>query len=305
MARVFPVDLRWQHGALRTDYWEDAAYIAERLLSVEELLSLSRAGKLPPLQKMVVPDPKPPQTVTISSLEAKYGNWGRPEGVDPFTYLVARRMVREGYYKDALRLLPDDLGRALERYAVERRRGNDKRLSRDERSQALWTASQIERLLGMELFGFETGPDNAFCGGSFPIENVGDLRAREYWAPGWWWSSNSDAKPDESQRPVFPATSDEIWRMRHYGPRIDKRFHYRHTAADLAWRAAELMPRDAEQTARVLGIAGSWLKRKEPQDADRFYKAMVRRNPNVPLAQAADQKRWFPEIPWSFDLELK
>ncbi|HEY1082668.1 MAG TPA: hypothetical protein VGE29_10420 [Prosthecobacter sp.] len=44
--------------------------------------------------------------------------------------------------------------------------------------------------------------------------------------------------------------------------------------------------------------------RKDPQTADRFYKAMVRRNPNVPLAQEADKKRWFPEVTWDFDLEL-
>lgn len=126
---------------LRTDYWLDAAYIAERLLSVEELLSLSRAGKLPRLEKMIVPDAEPPKAVTISTLEAKYGNWGRPEGVNAFTYLVARRLAREGYYKDALRLLPDDLASALDRYAIERRRGNDRRLSKAERAEALWTAA--------------------------------------------------------------------------------------------------------------------------------------------------------------------
>ena len=289
---------------LRTDYWLDAAYIAERLLSVEELLTLSRAGKLPRLEKMIVPDAEPPKAVTISTLEEKYGNWGRPEGINAFTYLVARRLAREGYYKDALRLFPDDLASALERYAIERRRGNDRRLSKAERAEALWTAAQIERQLGMELFAFETGPDNAFCGGAFDWNDVAEMRGKASWYPDWQ-ASTITADQIALCRPVFPATADESWRMRHYAPRVNKRFHYRHTAADLAWRAADLMPRDNEQTARVLGIAGSWLKRKEPLDADRFYKAMVRWNPNVELAQEADQKRWFPEIPWRFDLELK
>ena len=62
---------------------------------------------------------------------------------------------------------------------------------------------------------------------------------------------------------------------------------------------------DDEQTARVLGIAGNWLKNRDPKAADRFYKAMVNRNPSVPLAQEADQKRWLPEIEWTFDLKLK
>jgi hypothetical protein len=156
----------------------------------------------------------------------------------------------------------------------------------------------------MELFGFETGPDNAFCAGAFDWNDVAEPRTRSSWYPVWQ-ASTITADQIELCRPVFPATTNESWRMRHYAPRVNKRFHYRHTAANLAWRAAELMPRDNEQAAVVLGIAGSWLKRKEPLEADRFYKAMVRWNPNVELAQEADQKRWFPEIPWRFDLELK
>lgn len=146
---------------LRTDYWQDAAYVAEYLISAEELLALARAGRLPRLTQMQVPDQDPPAALRLSHLKEKYGQWTRPAGLDPFTYLVARRLAREGYFKDALRLLPDDLGRALQRHAESLRRGRNAALGAEARGEALWTAAQIERQLGMELFGFETAPDHA------------------------------------------------------------------------------------------------------------------------------------------------
>lgn len=287
-------------GALRTflrsDYWNDSAYIAERLLSVEELLSLSRAGKLPPLQK----PPTPPPARDAVADEEYYPSlhWNLPSGMSHFTYLVSRRLIREGHYKDAARLLPEALAKATDRFAEAMRRGRNSRLSREQRAEALWTAAQIERKLGMELFGFETAPDHSFCGGEFELENFARLRAQDLWTP-WWESLDGDQVL--RLRPVLPATPDELWRARHYAPRVEKRFHYRYVAAELAWKAAALMPDDSEETARVLGIAGGWLKSRDPKAADRFYQALVRRNPSVPLAQKAAKKRWFPNIEWNFD----
>jgi hypothetical protein len=290
---------------LRTDYWHDTAYIAERLLSVEELLTLSRSGKIPRLEKMRVPDKAPPPTpLSIGFLEEKYGGWLEPEGVDRFTYLVARRLAREGLIKDACKLLPADLERALVRFDAELRRSKDSRLPAADRGQALWIAAQIERRLGMELFGYEVAPDFTMCGGTFELEHLRELRQAALWHPEW---IKVPQTPQEALafKPVLPATANELWCARHYGPRNEQRFQYRYTAADLAWRAARFMPDDNAATARVLAIAGGWLKNRDPKSADRFYQALVRRNPSVPLAQKAEQKRWFPLEEWNFDLTLE
>ncbi len=290
---------------LRTDYWRDTAYIAERLLSVEELLSLSRAGRLPRLEKMVVPDAEPrTHALSIGFLETKYGGWQEPAGINRFTYLVARRLAREGLIKEACKLLPADLEQALVRFDAELRRSKDSRLPAAKRGQALWTAAQIKRRLGMELFGFEGAPDFTIYGGAFQLDGLREWRLAPLWREKW---TDAPQTPQESLAftPVFPATTDELWCARHYGPRHEQRFHYRYTAADLAWRAARLMPYDSAQTAQVLAIAGGWLKTRDPKSADRFYQALVNRNPSVPLAQEADQKRWFPELDWRFDLALE
>jgi len=56
------------------------------------------------------------------------------------------------------------------------------------------------------------------------------------------------------------------------------------------------MPDESDETARVLCIAGSWLKLKDPETADRFYKALVLRCGKTTLGKEADKRRWFPKI---------
>jgi LysM repeat protein len=46
----------------------------------------------------------------------------------------------------------------------------------------------------------------------------------------------------------------------------------------------------------VLWTAGGWLKNRDSQTADLFYKALVRRNRKTKLGDEADRQRWFPEI---------
>ena len=54
------------------------------------------------------------------------------------------------------------------------------------------------------------------------------------------------------------------------------------------------MPNDDVHTAAVLCTAGKWLAPDDPVAADRFYKALVRRNRGLPIGEEADALRWFP-----------
>ena len=56
------------------------------------------------------------------------------------------------------------------------------------------------------------------------------------------------------------------------------------------------MPDNLDETARVLCITGSWLKDRDPQAADRFYKTLVRRCGRTQLGKEAGKLRWFPKI---------
>ena len=131
----------------------------------------------------------------------------------------------------------------------------------------------------MELFGTEMEPDWAIYGGNYDF--------------GFTWQ-NRDT--NEFQAKINLAGADEIARASSRQVDPEKRFHYRWQAAALAWEAAQLMPDNSDDTARVLCTAGTWLKDRDPQAADKFYKALVRRCRKTAIGNQADKMRWFPVL---------
>jgi hypothetical protein len=260
---------------------EDAAYVAERVLGPEELLFYVRRN---------APGP------TGHFLNLQY----HPDDVSRnrmLRYLLARRLARMRYFKDARPFYPEEILPVYDRYVALIRKARDKAVPEPERAKALWEAAQIHRALGMELFGAEGEPDATAWGGNFPPTSFIKRRLGFSFAkiPFDWWG---EEKPID----IVPApTADERARVRQSKLPFEERFQYRYEAADLAWKAAALMPNKSEDTARVLGIAGTWLADRDPKAADRFYKAMIWRNWSTPLAREADVKRWFPAIAWDYD----
>lgn len=107
---------------------------------------------------------------------------------------------------------------------------------------------------GFTALGTEVEPDWFILKGRFSPRALSEIRSKY-----------------ESEKKALPSTADEIRRTQQHAAVPNLRFHYRYTAIQHARRAAELMPDNSEETARVLCIAGSWLKAKDPNEADRFY----------------------------------
>ena len=255
---------------------DDAAYVAERVLSREELLTFVRSHY--------------PQKLESGGDEAAY----------KLRYTLARRLARENYFKDAREFFPSPLLPVFDRYVSLFRRARDPSLPRATRAQALWEAAQIHRALGLEMFGTEEQPDAATYDGDLDPQPFIESRCGFSYqppAPGEWWWDHLPKLTDFVPRP----SSAERYRVKHNRLLYEKRFQYRYVAADMAWKAAGMMPDKSEETARVLGIAGSWIKDRDPQAADRFYKAMIWRNWSTPLAREADKRRWFPEMNWDYN----
>lgn len=287
---------------LRSGHWRDAAYVAEQLLSREELLVYVR-DRWPSHQ---------------SSVDDELS-------VVPYRmrYLTARRLARDRYFKDARDLFPPELLPVFDKYVESYRLFRDESYSEEERAGAGWDVAQIHRRLGMELFGTEVGPDFTCWSGTFGdwgsgitmerLNEPGQARVADrvdhYRNPLVLKERDLLAEEEKKDRegwekdPVFPTpTPSEKWRFRNYAklPNVF-RFHYRHVAADLAWEASKLMPGESEDTAQVLSIAGSWLSTKYPKHADVFYKSLVIRNRTTPTGHLADMQRWFPGNNWRED----
>lgn len=250
---------------LRSGFWLDAAYVAERVLTAEELKSYVQLN----------------WNASESNDLQSEGNLGRnlwqpmsdQTQAIQIRYLLARRLIRLGQIAEARPFLPASLHPQLDALDAALAQGRNDAASKDDRAAALWSAALIIKTNGLELIGTEVEPDWAVYGGNFSDEEIADSR------------TNSLA---------LPPTGDELTRAEQHHVSPEHRFHYRYLAADLAWEAAELMPDNTDETADVLYTAGCWLKYLNPKAADLFYKALVNRCRKTALGQAADKKRWFP-----------
>src|SRR5439155_390530 len=140
---------------------------------------------------------------------------------------------------------------------------------------ALFEAARIARYEGMELLATTVEPDWQVFEGSYALESDVKLRL-------------------SAAAAALTPTADERARLAQHGVAPEQRFHYRYVGAELAWKAAALLPNNHAETARILCTAGTWLKYRDPPAADRFYKALERRNRKLPLGHSADANRWFP-----------
>jgi hypothetical protein len=131
----------------------------------------------------------------------------------------------------------------------------------------------------MELLGTEVQPDWHVWEGSFE--------------EGVTWESRAT---NAMEAKINFASAGEVQRAAQHASDPDQRFHYRYQAAVLAWEAAKLMTNHCDDTAFVLWTAGSWLKNRDPETADIFYKALVRRCRNTALGAEADYLHWFPTL---------
>jgi hypothetical protein len=273
---------------LNAGYWADAAYVAEYVLTPDELAAYVERQW-----------PVPEDPGGLRESDARFDHQGElwPENtLVRIRWLTGRRLARLKRWDEATDFFPEKWKTRLEEFvrALQRGRAPDALLAN--RAEDLWTAAQIARQNGMELFGTEVEPDWTLFDGQYDWGHVSDMRkgAVTEGPP----STGPERAGQGSHR--FPtatltaSSTDEQRRIRDHTPAPDERFHYRYFAADLAWEAAHLMPDNADETAHVLWTAGTWLKVRDPQAADRFYKALVRRCGQTALGQRADFLRWFP-----------
>jgi hypothetical protein len=248
---------------LRGNFWEDAAYVADHVLTTDEL-------------KTYVDGIWPAITPSTDENESEVQKQFEHTTME-IRYLLARRLARESHIADARPYYPAEWQPKADQLMEALTTGWDESLPTDQRGRALAAAAFIARTNGMELLGTEAGPDWHAYSGDFEGTVTADVR------------TNEDAT-------AVIASADELKRNNESKTDPDKRFHYRYQAAALGWEAAKLMPNNSDETARILCAAGSWLKAREPEAADVFYKALVRRCRKTAVGAKADEIRWFPEI---------
>lgn len=240
--------------------WTDAVCLAERVLTPEEVEAFLEAHSEDP-------------ALTDHDEQYPYG-MRDVRAIDLLRRLLARRWARIGDWERALPYYsgtgsPKASGRKPDRIP-ERAREVIAHLdaSRDTSQPA---RSRAEHLFELGHIIREDGPELIS-----PWLDPGRPPDIERFDP-------ADCPPD------LPERLEES--LEPY-PRRD---YFLYVAADLMWECAALLPDNDVLAAHALYLGGTYLKNKDAEAADRFYKALVRRNPNLLIARQADDLRWFPK----------
>lgn len=274
---------------LQGELWSDGAFVADRVLTVDEL------------KKYV--DAHFPESAIQRS----------PDGIamefdaSRMRWMLARRLVRLHRFDEARAYFPNKKEReSVGRYAAALKQADDSKLPKPQRAKALFTAAWIARYEGLEIMGTEVEPDGFMSEGQFPSGDLDTERLESVKISLVY----DDKKESEVQKkkPVklsIPASAAEKQRITANSPHPARRFHYRWVAADLAWRAAALMNDGTEELADVLNTGGAWIKDRDEKGADKFIQAIERRCPHTEIAKAESVKHWFVETygPWSEALQ--
>ncbi|MGC4071329.1 MAG: hypothetical protein QM760_02180 [Nibricoccus sp.] len=246
-------------------HWEDAAYLAERVLTLDETCAfLDRTSGAEMWAYVNATGGEKP--------------WLPANPNVALAHLTARRLMRANRPDDARKYFPADLQMMAGAYVGDVRLGFDLTQPDDVRAAAFWRAAQTVHAHGLELLGTELEPDWAIWGGNYDTGSA--AKARQ--------------EPDGMLQGAFAVTGEELSRLgEHVVP--EQRFHYRYRAAQLAWWAVTLMPNDSEETAAVLAKAGRWMRYQDPKTAKEFYQALVIRCGRTELGKKAAERRWFPD----------
>jgi hypothetical protein len=276
---------------LNAGFWLDAAYVAERVLTLDELKGYvdrhwqnspeeQVRGKSNENKASPNSDPRSDEVQTSMEWPPTFDRFPvlAPAIRENIRYLLARRLTRSLRGDEAREYYPAEWISQFDALTQALRTGWDESAAANQRAKALFEAALITRTNGMELLGTEVEPDWHVHLGEYEEGATAEGRAT-----------------NEAAKVVLPS-KDELRRAGAHRADPEVRFHYRYQAAFLAWEAAKLMPDNSDETARALWTAGCWLKARDPQTADIFYKALVRRNRKTALGAEADRRRWFPEL---------
>lgn len=266
---------------LRSDYGLDAAYLAERVVTLDELKTLvdARWPVPPPADEPLVATPQGYTYGAVSAAEVHRSAtvWIR--------YLLGRRLVRAGRLDEAAAYLPtvpagheprygrvdrdgpaeDSPAGLLTRYRAALKTARDRKQSDAVRAMAWWEAAKITRHDGMELMGTEVGPDWQIYSGNFSLVSAAEER-------------------EGVESTLAPAKRGELRLAARYAPRPDKRWHYRYIAGDYVMNAVKLLPKTSDEAAVMLCHGAKWVINRDPSSARRFYQEYLRRRAHVTVS---------------------
>jgi len=282
-------------------YWLDLAYLAERVLTVDELKAYVDAHvPSPPLPRT---ERQGKQTIAINPPDVA---WPATNVAAQLRTLLARRLMRAQRYDEALpyfhasgdlRFADPDARQHAQDYARALRAAPHTWTSLG-RAHQLYTAARLMREHGMDIVGFELGPDGAAVGGNLPLDTPEPK-------PSWLSTPAEARRVAQSGPPSQPLAASASAPT----PVDKQRYHYRPLAAQLAVQAAAALPPRSATYAAVMCQASGWLLSSNDQPgAWQVYQAYTRHGAHVdwaahfgrdcPAPAFSDAARFIAQTQW-------
>lgn len=226
-------------------YWVDAAYVAEKILTVKEL------------KKFVDENVRLSENDSIKT--GSYAFSQNPETA--LRYLLARRLLRENHFKDAPKYFDDthlkEKAKLYIQYYLQAK------ASKGVQSASYWyKTALITRYDGMELLGYELDPDYFIFQGN----------------------SNGLSCIDSSTIGSDYVSSEEYRRLDKNKVGPDKRFSYRYLAIDFIQNAVSQVPPRSQAYVAMLSKAYWWICNKDFASAQNLYMQYINNGAYVPWA---------------------
>ncbi len=278
----------------RTGQRRDYAYVAECVLSVEELKAyVDRAW----------PEDAPATKPTAKRVKFRIDE--EPEECTPLPpaqairHLLAQRLFRTGRLDEAIPYYPAEVRPSVAQYRELLARAEDRTQAKRTRADAYWRAALVLRELGDATQFCAFGP-NWSSGFDFADD-------REDAPPLHWHDAGGLPRMrlqpigDEAESLLAPPGADERARVNAWMAanlaRPDRAHRSaRYAVARHALKAAELLPDDDQAGAQILQFAGNLLKYMEPSAAQPYYRLLATRFKGTPFGAHARAKHWFAPL---------
>ncbi|MDC7818076.1 hypothetical protein [Pseudomonas sp. BLCC-B112] len=222
-------------------YWHDAATVAERVLTLDEL-------------KQFVDTQVPAPSPTPKQPDAYYETLPIAAQVRE---LLGRRLLREGRYEEGWGYFDSPERQAIAKAYGEYRRSAESAWLPTRRAEAYYQAGKLARASGMEILGYEMGPDYHSLWGSYSLE-IPPVQAGPF------------------------VSADEVQRQQATTAAPDVRYHYRYLAGELGNQAADFLPHTSQAYAAVLCKAARWTRGSDAEIT--YYRRYVENGPFVEWA---------------------
>ncbi|WP_347902851.1 hypothetical protein [Pseudomonas purpurea] len=223
-------------------YWQDTASIAERVLTLDELKQYVDSHV-----------PAPPPTPKQES-----GYYTTLPIAAQLRELLGRRLLREGHYDQVSGYFDSPELQAKAKAYGQYRQDAESRWLPTARAEAYYQAAKLARESGMELLGYEMGPDFHALEGMYSLEI-----------------------PPVEAGPFI--TAAEVQRQQATQAAPDVRYHYRYVAAQLANDSANFLPHSSQAFAAVLCKAARWTRGSDDELA--YYQRYINQGPYVQWAE--------------------